>query len=50
MDGKGTGVQSETVLTASITPLVLSHVTIAEVEREYVEEIQWGRSGLPLIL
>jgi hypothetical protein len=31
MDGEGTGVQSETVLTASITPLVLSLVTIAEV-------------------
>jgi hypothetical protein len=35
MDGKGTGVQSETVPTASITPLVLSLVTIAEVEGEY---------------
>jgi hypothetical protein len=42
MDGEGTGVQSETILTASITPLVLSLVTFAEVEREYVEEIQWG--------
>lgn len=42
MDGEGMGVQLETILTASITPLVLSIVTFAEVEREYVEEIQWG--------
>lgn len=40
MDADGTGVKSETVLTASITPLVLSLVMLAEVEREYVEEIQ----------
>jgi hypothetical protein len=47
VNGEGTGVQSETVLTASITPLVLSLVTIAEVEREHVEEIQWGGSFIP---
>jgi hypothetical protein len=40
MECVGTGVQSETAFTASITPLVLSLVTLAEVKREYVEEIQ----------
>ena len=38
MDGEGAGVQSETALTASITPLVLSLMTLAEAEREYVKE------------
>ena len=47
MGGEGSGVQSETVLTASVTSLVLSLVTLAEVEREYVEEIQWGGSFIP---
>ena len=42
MDGEGTGVQSETALTASITPLVFSLVTLAEAERDYVKEIHRG--------
>lgn len=42
MDGERMDIQSETVLTVSITPLVLSLVTLAETKREYVKEIHWA--------
>lgn len=40
----------QAALTASITPLVSSLVTLSEAEREYVEQIQWGEFHPELVV